>query len=420
MSVTVSRRDARPRGLNHFTDTVAGSSSAPGPGSPVVTLMSVAFVRAMQNVAAFTSTCPSVPGWPARVMLPPPLVGSSTPPFLLLLIRPPCDSSLVCASCGSWSQRRRSSFCSRSRRGTARGAGAWGGAAGTDAIYLAALHSSQGRSRAHRPRHAETRGTSLLGLPLRRGGHVRAAAHARRIERHAVAPEREEDARQPTRQRHARDSLPAPGRERDCPAPQRLRGGVAIAPDTPRGLHQQPAEPLVLMRSGFYRTGQGRGEKVIPSGSIVSLSRQAASNWSWLICEWLRFVRNRFVLARFAPLKSAYRRSAPVRFALARSAPTRSALVRSVPLRFAPTRNPSRRDAPVSFALVRSTPLRLARSSNTLRRSALLTCADVKFAPFQKAEDPCLRGHEGGIQAQGRGWGSVYLGNIGFKATSDP
>jgi hypothetical protein len=38
-------------------------------------LMSVESVAAMQKVAAVSNVCPSVPGCPVRVMLPPPLVG---------------------------------------------------------------------------------------------------------------------------------------------------------------------------------------------------------------------------------------------------------------------------------------------------------------------------------------------------------
>src|SRR5262249_10398113 len=57
------------------TDTCDGSSRAPGPGSPVVALMSVDSVRGMQNSAALTSVWPSVPGRPVRVMLPPFRVG---------------------------------------------------------------------------------------------------------------------------------------------------------------------------------------------------------------------------------------------------------------------------------------------------------------------------------------------------------
>src|SRR5262245_2422855 len=65
------------------TFTSAGSRSAPGPGRPVVALISVDWVRAMQKVVALTIVCPFVPGVPARVMLPPPLVGKQGVSVLL-------------------------------------------------------------------------------------------------------------------------------------------------------------------------------------------------------------------------------------------------------------------------------------------------------------------------------------------------
>src|SRR5262249_27260480 len=59
------------------TTAVAGRSSAPGPGSPVVVLMRLESVRAMQKVPAKTPPVGSAgtTGLPLRVILPPPAVG---------------------------------------------------------------------------------------------------------------------------------------------------------------------------------------------------------------------------------------------------------------------------------------------------------------------------------------------------------
>src|SRR5262245_43621151 len=72
-----------------LTETVAGRSSAPGPGRPVVTLMSEESVRAMQKVAALTSVPPSVAGLPVREMVPLFLVGKHG--VLVLLEQHSCE-----------------------------------------------------------------------------------------------------------------------------------------------------------------------------------------------------------------------------------------------------------------------------------------------------------------------------------------
>src|SRR5262249_58738329 len=71
------------------TCTSPGSSSAPGPGSPVVTLMREEFVLGIQNVLANTAVKPCVAGLPVREMVPLFLVGKHG--VLVLLEQHSCE-----------------------------------------------------------------------------------------------------------------------------------------------------------------------------------------------------------------------------------------------------------------------------------------------------------------------------------------